>query len=232
MRKLNDNKDEPTIARDEWEFSKCPPGWKPYCWDMEFQREELRWRIEHGEKYSPEMVERLIGEPHLSSPAMQDLHKMTDEDWDNLYGVGGPPSDSRAIFPYPAELKADQRSTETRELVMFSLDWTYPDKRILKGFAYWLKQLRKSPAKEKRGNREIKAATKNLNQLGAYRLMKASGSLKAARAYSEKILSKPIYAKDSDWYEAKSCIQRKLQEVIEGEKLIRRQVTADAQKKK
>lgn len=212
MRKRN-KLDETDLVREEWDFSKCPSGWKSYCWGVESWREECRLRVEQGQ--GENFYGDHIGKPYLLRQADLDLHKMTAKDWDNLYGVGGPPYDLHewhsAIHPENidklSQLKIDRKGT--KDFVLFKVNWQFPDKLMLKAFAYWLKKLRKCPAKETRGNRDIRMAAANLKALGAYRLLKRFPAPEAL-SYTERILGHGLYSKLPDWYEANSRIKKLL----------------------
>lgn len=192
--------------REEWDFKNCPTGWKYHCWQVEFQREEFRLLREQGEKFPA----HFIGKPHLMRSSTKGLHAMTEQDWDNLYGIGAPPDTTKGIWALGLDeavrLSTALSPSKTRDFVGLKLNWDYPDKLLLKGFSYWLKKFRKRPANETRGNLIERSAGANLKALGAYRLLKFF-TAEQAREHTEKILGHGLYAKIPDWYEARSKIK-------------------------
>lgn len=92
----------------------------------------------------------------------------------------------------------------------FRISWECHDDELLNGFKIWLKQHRPFKPTEQRGRRLPTILRADLKALGATRLLRA-GTATEAMDYTEKLLSMPIYSKESDWYAAKSRVSELLE---------------------
>ncbi len=87
--------------------------------------------------------------------------------------------------------------------------WEYPDKKLIRDFAKWLKVHRPFPARSRRGKSAARVNMSELKALGAYRLLKTMTAPEAL-AYTEKYIRGGLFAKIPDWYEARQRAKRLL----------------------
>jgi hypothetical protein len=88
------------------------------------------------------------------------------------------------------------------ELGVIRLNWSLSNKRLANAFAQWLEANRPAEAKifETRGATQ---PAETLKYLSAMRLLTVM-TAKNAYDYTEKLLGKPIYNSDDNWYEARN----------------------------
>lgn len=112
----------------------------------------------------------------------------------------------------------DHAQKAVDSLVLIQIDWRYTDEQILNHFKAWLLFFRPEEFSnvEERG-KGAKVWRPKLNQLGAYRLLE---QLSVSEAETLTVVSlpesegtKPLYATDSSWSEAKTKAQDSLQEL-------------------
>jgi hypothetical protein len=221
-------------AREEWDFSLCPIGRENDCWHYEFAREcqwildefvlqkkekarfvegkwpsngfdrRGNWHFHHYESYDerqewalaffvplgfPEKAYLKTSQTHYEPPVMRGLKCLNPPFWD--FDEMSKELGSRSPF----------RKREDGHSIF--IDWQITDKEIMALFKEWLKRNRKRPPLEYRGRSRPKQQLADLKALGAHRLLR-HGTAEAGLAYTGRFIKSGLYAKISDWYEAKA----------------------------
>ena len=202
------------LKREDWDFSDCPPGVEWYCFQYEFGREVPHlFTKDDGSLDAPCWFgdTGFPGTPFLLSEA-----KPLSEQWEFRPRFAG--NKPRSVgFGSSAFLRAVRTKAELSFYALLAIDWTQPDKRLVKDFGEWLKESRPLPATERRGKGSSRPYLADLKALGALRLLRAGLSAAKAKAFT-KAQSKcgALYQKESDWYAARKYAEKVLDDWFRG----------------
>ncbi len=211
-----------TLAREQWDFSRCPDDKIGMCHGYEYSRESPEviaayyrdkkrnrnfdkfgnWRtIFYSKSFDGDAPTSLVemtliprGFPEMPFLLLHPRYKKPSEKLSDLMPAveDGGPRDL-----------ALARKMKFPFCAALKLNWDASNKTLIKDFAKWLKKKRPHPARERRGESAARRELAELKALGAYRLLR-NFTAEEALEYTRQFLPRGLYAKIPDWYEAKS----------------------------
>jgi len=211
------------LAKEEWDFSKCPCGEEEMCAQAEFRRESIRFWLERNPGKTADIPGPFLlsDQSSLNPPWWPNTHLVKLREIYSAFpacafrsaheqssAIVIVPVKKLAIFP---EFKGVRSPiTGHIEYMGLRIDWTRPNQALLKAFAVFLRNHRPLPPTKLSGRAQSRRFRAILRALGAYRLLKAF-TAEEAFAFTEKSASKPLFAKISDWYKAKARVKKILE---------------------